>query len=342
MESVRKANIFGKLVLLRGDLDVPIKNGKVFDDSRLRAMLPTLNYLSENHAKVILIGHLGRPKGQIVENLTLKPVAEKLRNIGGFIDFSFIDNCLGESVSSAVSNLREGSILMLENLRFYPQEEDNDLDFAKDLSNLAEIYVNDCFPTSHRKDASLSRISKFIPSYAGLDLEREVSSLDEYSKKIAHPYTIILGGAKKDKLAYLLDFQKKADYVLLGSLLSSMLTDSDKASLNTEVIFGEGGEDLSDHSIDMFVDVLSRSKTVVWAGPLGKYESGYTKGTEAIARAILESKALSIVGGGDTIAVLAKLGLSDSIGYLSEAGGALLHFMSGKKLPGLEALGFYG
>lgn len=341
LRSVRNTNVGGHRVLLRADLDVPYEKEEIRDSARLRAALPTLQYLVAQKAKTVVLGHLDRPHGQVVGELRLRPVAEALRQLEGWNNLQVADDCLGLEVETAVKSLSDGGLLVLENLRFHKGEEDNDEEFARQLSVLGDLYVNDCFSASHRPHASLVALPRLLPAYAGFDLEKEVTALEKVGRKRGRPLVIILGGMKKDKLEVLPDFLKKADFILLGSYLSQDLTDVEKAALPDKVIYGKGTEDLDAASLTGFTDILQRAKKVIWVGPLGRYEEGFLAGTKKLAEVLLENSCVSIVGGGDTVAALDKLDLAKKMTYTSTAGGAMLYFLAGRKLPGLEALGYY-
>lgn len=341
LRSVRNTNVEGHRVLLRADLDVPFAKGQVLDNARLRAALPTLQYLVAQKAKTVVLGHLDRPHGQVVEELRLRPVAEALRRLGAGDDLQMTDDCLGLEVEAAVNQLPDGGLLVLENLRFYKGEEDSEEEFAKQLAAWGDLYINDCFSDSHRAHASIAILPRLLPAYTGFDLEKEVIALEKVSHKRGKPLVVILGGAKKDKLEVLPDFLKKADFILLGSYLSRLLTAVEKAELPDKVIYGQGQDDLDEASLTGFTDILRRAKKVIWAGPLGRYEEEFLTGTKKLAEVLLENGCVSIVGGGDTVAALNKLGLAKKMTYTSEAGGAMLHFLAGRRLPGLGALGYY-
>lgn len=341
LRSIRNTNVGGHRVLLRADLDVPFEKGRVLDNARLWAALPTLQYLVERKAKTLVLGHLGRPHGQIVEELRLRPIAAELGKLGGWDNLQVADDCLGLKIEEAARNLPDGGLLVLENLRFYKGEEENDEAFARQLSSLGDLYINDCFSDSHRRHASVAALPHLLPAYAGFDLEREAAALDKAGRKKGRPLVVIFGGVKKDKLEVLPDFLKKADFILLGSYLSRLLSDVEKAELPDKVIYGQGQDDLDEASLIGFTDILRRARKVIWAGPLGRYEGGFLDGTKRLAEVLLENKCVSIVGGGDTVAALNKLGLAKKMTSTSEAGGAMLHFLAGRRLPGLEALGYY-
>ena len=358
MKSVKKVEVAGKKVLLRGDLDVPLKNGKVADDFRIKAALPTIEYLVKKKAKLIIAAHLDRPKGRVVEKLRLDPVAEKLSEYLKTVHK--LDDCVGPNVEKAVGAMAEGDVLLLENLRFHPGEEENDPEFAKELASLADIYVNDCFATSHRKHASIIGVPKLLPSYAGLRLMEE--SILLHSKNLLadacrtlhfslrskssiqsaqKPLIFIMGGAKAETKGPLVKkLSKIADKILLGGTL--MFEQSPEGIPN--VIFpidAVGIKDIGPETVKMFVEEIKEAKTIVWNGPLGIINTKeFEVGTRKIAEALAASEAYTVVGGGDTVAALKRFGLRDRIDFVSTGGGAMLQFLADGTLPGLEALGW--
>ncbi len=343
MKSIDEVSVTGKKVFLRADLDVPLIDGKVFDDTRIKASLPSINYLLENGARVIIGAHLGRPDGRVVEELRLTPVTDLLRRfIPGVIK---ANDCIGLTVEREAGQLRTGEVLLLENLRFHPEEERNNDNFAKELSSYADLYVNDCFSTSHRMHASFVGITKYLPSSAGLELGQIVRELGAWKNKITHPLIVIMGGAKiETKIPLIREFSKLADQVLVGGKLMGEISDrSDlgNGGLAENIILGSGGLDIDSSTINTFVNAINSAKTVIWNGPLGAYEKGEIVGTRAVAEAIIQSGCLSLVGGGDTVAILDQLGLTAKFSYACPAGGAFLEFLVGRKLPALEALGYY-
>ncbi|MFH1192411.1 MAG: phosphoglycerate kinase [bacterium] len=344
-------NLKNKTVLLRGDLDVSIKNGKVADDFRLKRLLPTIQYLNKKGAKIIIMGHLGRPNGEVVESLSLKPVREELRKlldikkeirnwkleIGGFSGFSITEN-----------------IILLENLRFYEGEENNDLKFAKALSEMGNIYVNDAFANSHRKHASVAGITKFLPSYAGLNLAKEVEVLSKCFKNPKRPAVAIMGGAKiETKLPLIKKMSEKFDYVLVGGRLGIEMKKGQKSKVKSQKLWkkniilpvdyvGSEKYDIGERTIKVFTGILRNAKTVIWNGPMGKYEDKrYIKGTKEVAKAIINSKAYAVAGGGDIISALDKLKMIDEFDFISTGGGAMLEFLERGDLVGLKELRKY-
>lgn len=312
----------GKKVLVRVDLDVPIENGKVVDDSRIVECLPTISYLLEHKAKVILLGHIGRPKGKIVEELKMTPVRQRL-----------------------IELLGEKNFTLLENLRFDPREESNDLEFVKELAGLGDFYVNESFATSHRSHASIVGIPKFLPHCTGLHFASEVENLSKVLENPKKPVVFVIGGAKPEtKLPYIADFARMADAVLVGGTLAqkSKIKDQNLNQNSKIVIFADltsNGFDINEESIERFVEIIKNAGTVVWNGPMGKYEGPEgEEGTRRVGEAIANSTAFKVVGGGDTIAALKKFNLIAKMNYVSTAGGAMLEFLSKGSLLGIDVL----
>jgi len=332
MKILKEAELSGKRVLLRGDLDVPIKDGEVGEDYRIKALVPTLNYLLENRAQVLIIGHAGRPEGKLNPALSLKPIADwfskELREKVGF----FEDLRIGEL---------ENRASVLENLRFWEGEEENDPKFAQELAELGDLYVNDSFAASHRAHASIAGVPQHLPAYAGLRLAEEVKELGGVLENPERPLVFILGGAKTETKAPLVsNFAEVADSVLLGGLL---MFDQSLRKITRAVFPVDAVEtfDIGPETEKKFTEIVKNAKTVVWNGPMGKWEDDkYAAGTRAVAKSLAEHPGKTIVGGGDTIAALSAFGLLEKMGYVSMGGGAMLEFLAGKELPGLKALGY--
>ncbi len=385
LRSLRDLDLEGKRVLVRVDYNVPLQDGHVADDTRLRESLPTLEYLLAHHAKIILISHLGRPKGKVVPELRLDPVARRLSEILQR-PVTKLNECIGPEVQRATSQMQPGDIILLENIRFYPHEEANDEDFARELARLADYYVNDAFGTAHRAHASTYGVAKFLPSAAGLLLEREVTMLSRAVDNPARPFLAIVGGAKlADKIGVLKDLIGRVDTFLLGggvaftllkaqgahvgsSLVEEKLLDEARAALHaaraagTQIVLpvdaqivrgseravapaaaipeGWQGWDIGPQTIELFTNHIKSAKTIVWAGPLGRFEEPpYDEGTREVAQAIAQSEAFAIIGGGDTAAALHRWGLGQAQNiYCSTGGGATLEFIAGRKLPPIEIL----
>lgn len=331
LPSVQDLPLTQKKVLLRVDYDVPLKEGQIVDTSRIDESLPTINYLLEQKAQVILLSHLGRPEGKVIPELSLKPVAEYLTKI------------LKRDVN-LVSDLNEKTnqeLVLLENLRFWPEEESNDPLFAKSLANLGDFFINDAFACSHRQHASIIGLPQILSSAFGFDFLKEVEVLGQIQEQPKRPVVIILGGAKADKLKIIPEILDWADWILVGGKLpllvsSFLLPTNDKiimAELNSE------GKDITLESVNKFQEVIQKAGTVIWAGPMGLYEEdSWAKGTQEIAKALSQSQTYKVIGGGDTEAALTKFDLLEKIDFISSGGGAMFTFLAQGTLPGIEAI----
>lgn len=344
LPDIRTVQVQGKTVLVRADLDVPLSEFKVADDTRLKACMPTIEYLLQNNAKVIIAGKLGRPAGENYEarirnqELSLGLVAEwlcqkfkvessklKVQKIGEFDGWKINDK-----------------LFLLENLRFYPEEEKNDTEFAKKLASLSDIYVNEAFAMCHREEASVVAITQFLPHFAGLRLQEEVSVLSEVFKNQKHPLVVIIGGKKiETKLPLVTKMDAIADSVLVGGKIAkdkeafSRLSHTMVADLTTD------GLDITYESVEKFLNIIKNAKTIVWNGPMGLVESSKLdteRGTRILTEGIIKSGAYTIAGGGDTIEFLNKANMLDKFDFVSTGGGAMLALLSGEELPGLKAL----
>lgn len=326
MNSIKDISVANKTVFVRSDLDVPLEGGNITDDSRLSNSFKTLDYLVDQKAKVIVGSHLGRPRGKVVDELSLDIVAPVFKK--HFSNFKKLDDCVGSEVADTISQMEGGEVILLENLRFNPGEEANNSDFAGELASLAEIYVNDCFAVSHRQHASVATLPKLLPAYAGLALEEEVANLSRVLKDPARPLVVILGGAKLDtKLPLVATFRKLAEAVLLGGKLALEL------GLESTLV---DGKDLNSETIASYVEIIGQANTIVWNGPVGVWEEEkYRRGTEQIAQAIANSSAFTVVGGGDTVAAIKSFGMKDKFSFVSLGGGAMLTFLAGGAMPGL-------
>jgi len=339
--------IRNKRVLLRADLDIPFEKGKIIDDTRLKESLETLKFLLANNAEtVFIIGHLGRPKGKD-KKFSLRPIAEwyarqfRVSNIKPQI--LNLKNFAGFEISER--------LFLLENIRFYKEEEENDFNFAKKLASLADIYVNDAFAVSHRKHASVVGVAKILPHFAGLRLRKEIEVLSQVLENPQRPLVVIIGGAKiETKLPLVEKMHELADYLLVGgkiaeetNVLSNIQHEKtkDRNSILLVADLNEDEIDTTQKSVENFLQFVRIAKTIIWNGPIGKiYNSKRDKeGASAkLARAIAKSTAYKIVGGGDTLGLLKELNLLDKFSFVSTGGGAMLEFLSGEKLPGVEIL----
>ena len=374
---LEKAKVFGKTVFLRADLDIPlsaISNQQsairgIEDDTRLKAGLPTIEYLLKNGAKIIIAGHLGRPKG-FDKSLSLEPVAKWFNCHPEFISGSrssgdempkqvrhnMTKTKLGEFDGWELSN----NLFLLENLRFYEGEENpttaSGLEFARKLANLADIYVNDAFAVCHRNHASITGVPKYLPHFAGIHLQEEIRVLSSVLENPNRPLVVIIGGAKiETKLPLVEKMRDFADFVLVGGKIAKELTEILKAQ-NQKVKkrkatllvadLNQDGFDITPKSVDDFLQIINLAKTVVWNGPIGQISNLKSQisnqdseyGTLKLAEGIIKSKTYSIVGGGDTVGFLKNYGFLDKFSFVSTGGGAMLEFLSGKKLPGLAIL----
>lgn len=388
-KTVRDLDVAGKKVLVRVDFNVPLNDkGEITDDTRITASLPTIQYLLEQKAAVILMAHLGRPKGQVKPELSLAPVAKHLGKLLGK-KILFAPDCVGEAAQSAASKLKPGHILLLENLRFHKEEEKNDMEFAEKLASLADLYVNDGFGVSHRAHASVEGVTHFLPAAAGFLLEKEIQYVGKAVTNPLHPFVAIIGGAKvSDKIGVISNLLDKVDTLLIGGGMANTflaaqgykmgksLVEEDKLDLAKELLakakknkvnmllptdlvmaaaFAPDAEhvtekvknlnqaymalDIGAETSKAYAEALADAKMIVWNGPMGVFEmDAFCKGTEAVAKAVAKSRATSIVGGGDSVAAIEKLGLAKRITHISTGGGASLEYLEGKVLPGVAAL----
>jgi len=344
MKTLKSLDLKGKRVLVRCDFNVPLDpKGNILHDFRIQQMLPTIEYLMKEGAKIILMSHLGRPEGKIVEKLRLTPIQDRLTEYLN-VSLSKAADCLGLEVEKWIGEMKPGEILLLENLRFHKEEEQNDDNFARELAKLGDIFVNDAFGASHRSHASIVGVPKYLPSAAGLLLEKEIRVLTDLMENTRKPLLAIMGGAKVETKARLINkISKIADFVLIGGLIDRELREKkillDYPSKVIPPLDDIEGKDIGPKTIELFREKISLAKTVFFNGVLGMVEvEKYAKGTEEILKAVAGSKALSILGGGDMTQVITRLGLENKFNHISTGGGAMLEFLAGEKLPGLEAL----
>ena len=388
--TVRDIPVRGKKVLLRCDFNVPLDKltGKITDDKRIRAAVPTIRYLLENGAAVIACSHLGRPKGEWKPELSLRPVAERLSSLLGTPVYMAAD-VIGDSAKTMASALLPGEIMLLENLRYHKEEEKNDPDFARELASMADIYVSDAFGTVHRAHASTVGVAAWLPAVAGLLVETELNVMGKALNDPKRPFVAILGGAKvSDKIGVIDNLLEKVDTIIIGGgmaytfikaqgySIGKSLCEEDKLEYASSVmkkaeekgvrmllpidclaaeefsadaapIYRDScgmpdwqmGMDIGKKTIEEFSEAISGAGTVIWNGPMGVFEfPAFAGGTEAIAKAIAESGAVSIVGGGDSAAAVEKLGYADKMTHISTGGGASLEFLEGRELPGVACL----
>ena len=336
-----KEDIFKKTVFLRVDLNISLKSKE--SHFRIERVLPTIKKLQNYKAKIILATHIGRPKFPFQKEFStrfLKNVlSKKLKT-----EIIYIPDVIGERVESTIKKSDYGKILLLENLRFYEGELKNSLPFAKNLSKLAQVYVSDAFSVCHRKQASVYSLPKLLPSFAGPLLFSEVKNLYKIKNNPKHPCVVILGGKKvDDKVKSIKGFLKFADYILVNNLAQIEIQKNyPKLSKNKKIIFPLDTNkdlDIGEKTIELFSNHIYKAKSVVWSGPLGKFEDKkYAKGSIAVAKAIIKSKAFSVIGGGQTIEFATKYSFLNKFSFVSTGGGAMLHFLAGNPMPGLKAL----
>ena len=370
MQSLEDAALASKTVLVRIDADVPLTEGstvEVANDFRLQRLLPTLFFLINHRAKIVLCGHFGRPMGKVDPSLSLKPVFTHLSALTNK-RVLFATNPFSAATKKAITDLKEGEILGLENIRFFKGEEDNSRTFARRLANLADIFVNDSFSSSHRDAGSIVAITEFLPSYAGLQLEREVEMLTNLTRHPAHPFIAIIGGVKiADKLPVIDNLLPNVDRIIVGGGVANTFLASQGVKVKSSIIdsgyIDQAGEmlkrsrgkiilpidyiwgddkilDFGEKSTAVTVQQIKSAKTILWCGVPGKAERPpYNKSSRVIALAIANSPATSIVGGGDTVGFVDNLGLTRKYSFVSTGGGAMLELLGGRVLPGIKALG---
>ncbi len=389
MQTMKNFDVLNKKVLVRVDFNVPLSEQKqVLDNFRIQSFLPTIIYLLENNAKIILISHFGRPKlwssqeSSYLKEFSLKPVVLELEKLLKR-KIKFLDDCIGVKVKKEVEKMKPGEIILLENLRFYREEEANNSDFARALAKLGDIYINDAFAVCHRNHASIVGTPKYLPSCAGFLLSKEYESLSKIIQKPARPLLGIIGGVKiETKLKLLSSLINVFDYLLVGGVMANVilrakgfsietyravglgitvneiLLKSNKLILPIDVVVAKKSEtqlrniktpgfikddefifDIGSETQRIFCDYIKKARTIFWNGPLGFIENKlFASGSETIAQAIAESSAFSVIGGGETIKILNHMRLEKSISHISTGGGAMLSFLSGQNMPGIEAL----
>jgi phosphoglycerate kinase len=384
-KNVRDISVAGGQVLMRVDFNVPIKNGKVGEDTRIRAALPTIQYLIDQKSMVVLCSHLGRPKGGPDPAFSLAPVAEHL---SGLLKkkVAFASDCVGPAAEGVVAELKPGDVAILENTRFHPEEEKNDMAFAQRLAILGKIYVNDAFGSAHRAHASTEGVAHYLPGVAGFLMEKEIEFLDKAANDPDHPYIVILGGAKiSDKIGVITNLLKKCEKLLIGGGMANTflkakglavgdsLVEDGSVETAKKIMADAGGKlllpddvvvadkfdaaaqsktvpanavpdgwrilDIGPATVKKYSAALQGAKLVVWNGPMGVFEfPNFAKGTRDLAQAVAACGAVTIVGGGDSVAAITEAGLADKISHISTGGGASLEFLEGKILPGIAIL----
>ncbi|MSU05990.1 phosphoglycerate kinase [Spirochaetales bacterium NM-380-WT-3C1] len=388
LNTIKEADLKGKRVVIRVDFNVPVKEGVVKDATRIKAALPTIKYILDEGASLVVMSHFGRPKGQKNPDFSMAPIAKEFEKLLGR-PVKLAKDVIGPEVEAEVKALKLGEVLLLENVRFYKEEEANDPEFAKTLASYGDIYCNDAFGTAHRAHASTEGVAHYLPSYAGFLIEKEVKFMAPLLENPEKPFVAVIGGSKvSSKITVLESLVKTCDTIVIGggmaytflsvlgkeigkSLFEADYIETAKAFLakaaekGVKVIlpvdhvcaaeFSENAEpvlvddvnipsdlmgmDIGPKTVALIVEEIKKAKSVVWNGPMGVFEfEAFSKGTGEVAKALAESNATSVVGGGDSVAAINKFGLADKISHVSTGGGASLEFLEGKTLPGIKAL----
>ena len=387
-KTIEDVCVEGKRVLVRCDFNVPLKEGKITNDKRIVAALPTIKYLLDNNAKVILCSHLGRPKGEFLPEFSLAPVAARLSELLGK-EVKMAKDVVGEDAKALAAALENGDVMLLENVRYHKEETKNVPEFSKELASLAEIYVNDAFGTAHRAHSSTAGVADYLPAVCGYLIQKEISIMGDALNTPKRPLVAILGGAKvSDKIGVINNLLDKVDTLIVGGgmaytffkamghTVGQSICEDDKVDLAKEMLakaeergvkfllpvdnkigdnFAEDcnkqvndgrdipdgwqGLDIGPKSIALFCDAVKDAGTVIWNGPMGVFEfAAFAEGTMEVAKAIAATDAISIIGGGDSVAAVTKLGFADKMTHISTGGGASLEFLEGLELPGIAAL----
>ena len=389
-KTIEDIDVKGKRVLARCDFNVPLKDGEITNDKRIVAALPTIKYLMEHGAKVILCSHLGRPKGEYKPEFSLAPVAKKLSEyLGVEVKLAEDPEVVGENAKKLASELKDGEVMLLENVRFRAEETKNEENFSKELASLADVFVNDAFGTAHRAHCSTTGVAAYLPAVCGFLIQKEIKFMGGALANPKRPLVAILGGAKvSDKIGVISNLIDKCDTIIIGGVMAytfmkylghsigtslleadwiekagEMMADAKAKGVNflipvdnkvgkeydenteskivnsDEIPDGWMGLDIGPKSMELFCDAIKGAGTVIWNGPMGVSEwDNFAAGTIAVANAVAESGAVSIIGGGDSVAAVTKLGFADKMSHISTGGGASLEFLEGKELPGIAAL----
>lgn len=389
-KTVKDINVKGKKVIVRCDFNVPLKDGAITDDTRITAALPTIKYLIEQDAAVILMSHLGRPEGEANMKYTLKPVADRLSELLGMdVLFAQSDMVVDEDVKAKAASLEGGKVMLLENVRFRKEETKNGSEFAKELASLAEIFVNDAFGTAHRAHSSTAGVADYLPAVSGFLIEKEIKFLGNAVENPKRPFVAIMGGAKVgDKISVIENLLNKVDTLIIGGGMAYTFYKAMGLEIGTSILDAESidlaaellkkaeakgvkmlipvdvvcakefknetemltcsredmpsdmmGMDIGPETVALYKEEIAKAETVVWNGPMGVFEmENFAKGTFEIAKALSESKAITVIGGGDSAAAVEQFGLADKMTHISTGGGASLEFLEGKELPGVAVL----
>ena len=389
-KTVKDLSWAGKTAVMRCDFNVPLDGDRITDDIRIQAALPTIKYLIENGAAIVLMSHLGRPKGEPKPEFSLAPVAKRLSELlGREVKFVASDAVVDDDVRAAAKALKAGDVMLIENVRYRKEEEQNDPEFAKDLSELGDVFVQEAFGTSHRAHASTTGIADYIPAVSGFLIEKELKFLGEAVNNPQRPFAAIMGGAKvKDKIPVITNLLDKVDILIIGGGMAYTFFKAQGYSIGKSLLDEEGlelaadilkkaeargvkfmlpvdvvaadefandsphdvypvdsipddrmGLDIGPETVKLYGDALRTAKTVVWNGPMGVFEMDtFAAGTKAIAEILAEIDAVTVIGGGDSAAAVAKFGLADKMTHISTGGGASLEFLEGRALPGIEVI----
>ncbi len=388
-KSIEDVAVTGKKVLVRCDFNVPLDENKhITDENRINGAMPTIQYLAGQGAKVILCSHLGRPKGEVNMKYSLKPVADRLSEKLGK-EVKLAPDCVGPEVKKMTEEMKNGDVILLENVRFHKEEEKNDPAFAKEMASVADLFVNDAFGTAHRAHASTAGVADYLPAVCGYLIQKEIDIMGKALSDPQRPFVAILGGAKvSDKIGVIENLLDKVDSLIIGGgmaytffkakgyQIGTSICEDEKIDLAKELMakaeakgvklvlpvdnkvakefnndaeqktvpseaIEEGwmGMDIGEKSVALFSDVIKNAKTVIWNGPMGVFEfSNFAEGTRAVAKAVAEADAITIIGGGDSVAAVKQLGFGDKMTHISTGGGASLEFLEGKVLPGIDVL----
>ncbi len=384
-KSIKDVDLKGKRVLMRVDFNVPLdSNLKITDDNRIQKSLESIKHVIDGQGKLILMSHLGRPKGQVKPDFSLKPVADYLTGLLNQ-EVKMMPDCIGQEVQAAVFEMKAGEVILLENLRFHQAETKNQPEFAKQLASLGDLFVNDAFGTCHRAHASTEGVTHHLESVSGFLVQKEIEYFQKIVTEPKKPFVFVLGGAKvSDKIPVIEKMSEKADSILIGGAMAytfmkakgievgssrvedemlqtakiilakkvkmllpidHLVTDNIKEAINIKTTSGESiepgwlGVDIGPKTIELFSREIAKAATIVWNGPVGIFENDkFAKGSRALAEAIAELGAISVIGGGDTAAAVAKFSLADKMSHISTGGGASLEYLEGKVLPGIAAL----
>ncbi len=387
-KTIEDIEVCGKRVLARCDFNVPMKDGAITDDKRIREALPTIKYLSEHGAKVVLCSHMGRPKGEFNMKYSLAPVAARLSELLGK-EIALASDVIGEDAKAKAAALKDGDIMLIENVRFHKEEEKNDPAFAKELASMADIFVNDAFGTAHRAHASTAGVADYLPAVCGYLIQKEITIMGQALEDPKRPFVAILGGAKvSDKIGVITNLLEKVDTIIigggmaytffaaLGSPIGTSICEHDKLDLALDLLKkakekkvnfllpvdntigreykedttcmriysdaipdGWMGLDIGSKTEELYAKSIQGAGTVVWNGPMGVSEwENFASGTRTVAKAVAESGAISIIGGGDSAAAVEALGYADKMTHISTGGGASLEFLEGLELPGIACL----